>query len=39
LCFTWWNFPALGPAPEPKTIGARLIVVGVLAKSLQRVTL
>ena len=39
LCFTWWNFLAVGLRPEPKTGGARLIVVGKLLKSLQTVTL
>ena len=39
LCFTWWNFLAVGLQSEPKTGGARLIVVGKLLKSLQTVTL
>jgi hypothetical protein len=39
LCFTWWNLLALGLPPEPKTGGARLIVVGKLLKSLQPMAL
>jgi hypothetical protein len=39
LCFTWWNFLAVGLQAEPKTGGARLIVVGKLLKSLHALAL